>query len=383
MTDPFLVAIERCPHYFGEEPRRALERVLEPLGGMERFVRPGQAVLLKPNLLRKTRPEEAVATHPALVRAAVELVKRAGGKPTIGDSPGAALAHTRNTLLKLYRACGLDRVARETGADLALEPGCQTVPLPRGKKVKRVEIIDCALKADVIINLPKLKTHSFTLLTGGVKNLFGVVPGLIKPAYHAKFPDVDDFSSMLIDIMEFVNPALTIVDGVWAMEGDGPGAGDLRETGLVVAGRSPAAVDVVLSRIIGLDPLAVPTIRECVKRGLLETDLSGIEIRGEAIDSVRQEGFRIPPGRRHAFPRWAVPFMPLAKRLLTTRPRIDRKKCVGCGDCERVCPVNAISMKEGKAAIKLSGCIRCFCCHETCPHRAIGLVRPLFQRLMV
>lgn len=377
------VAIERCPHYFGEAPRRALERVLEPLGGMEKFVRPGQTVLLKPNLLRKARPEEAVATHPALVRAAVELVKQAGGKPVIGDSPGAALAHTRNTLLKLYRACGLDRVARETGADLALEPGCRTVPLPRGKTVRRIEIIDCALQADVIINLPKLKTHSFTLLTGAVKNLFGVVPGLIKPAYHAKFPDVNDFSSMLVDIMEFVNPALTIVDGVWAMEGDGPGSGDLKEMGLVVAGADPAAVDAVLSLIIGIDPLTVPTLRECVGRGLLERNLSGIEVRGETIESVRPEGFRIPPGRTHAFPGWAVPFMPVAKYLLTTRPRIDRQKCVGCGDCERVCPVNTILMKHGKAAIRLSGCIRCFCCHETCPHRAIDLVRPLFQRMMV
>ncbi len=378
-----MVVIERCPHYFGEEPRRALERVLEPLGGMENFVRPGQTVLLKPNLLRKAREEEVVTTHPALVGAAAELVIKAGGKPVIGDSPGAALQHNRNTLLKLYRACGLDRAALESGADLALDPGFRTVPLPRGRTVKRIEVIDAALDADVIINLGKLKTHSFTILTGAVKNLFGLVPGLIKPGYHARFPDVDDFASMLVDIADFADPALTIIDAVWAMEGAGPGAGDLKELGLVVAGTGTAEIDVVLSRIIGIDPLSVPTVADCVNRGLLEKDLSGIEIRGQAIEAVKPESFRVPPGRPHPFPRWAMPLMPVAKYLLSTRPRINRKKCVGCGDCERVCPVRVIEMKQGKAVIRTSGCIRCFCCHETCPHRAIDLVRPLFQRLVV
>ncbi len=218
-----LVTIERCSAYYGDNPRRALLRALEPLGGIEEFVKPGQKVLLKPNLLRKARPEEAVTTHPLLIKAVVELVQGAGGKAVIGDSPGAALAHTRNTLIKLYRGCGLDRVADETGAELSFDTGYRIIPLPNGKTVKRIEIIDAALNADVIINLPKFKTHNFTLLTGAVKNCFGLVPGLIKPAYHAKLPDLDDFSSMLVDLMEFADPALTIVDGVWGMEGEGPG----------------------------------------------------------------------------------------------------------------------------------------------------------------
>ncbi|MFH1038529.1 MAG: DUF362 domain-containing protein [PVC group bacterium] len=378
-----IVTIEHCPGYYDKALEPALERVLEPLGGMEKFVRPGQTVLLKPNLLRRARPEEAVTTHPALVRAVAVLVKRAGGKAVIGDSPGAAAAHTRNTLVKLYRACGMDRAADETGVELALDTGHRVTALPRGRIIKKSEIIQPALDADVIINLPKFKTHSFTLLTGAVKNLFGLVPGLLKPAYHARFPDVNDFSSMLVDLAEFAAPALTITDGIWGMEGNGPGAGDRRDMGLIVAGEGPAAVDVVLSRIMGIDPLSIPTTRQCVERGLLNADLSGIEVRGEDLASVVQKGFRIPPGRAGAFPAWTKPFMPVAKYLLSTRPRIVRKNCVGCGDCVRVCPVKTISLTGGKAAIHLARCIRCYCCHETCVHRAIDLVKPLFQRIFV
>ncbi len=378
-----MVTIERCPNYFGDTPRKAIERGLEPLGGINAFVKPGQKVLLKPNLLRKANPEEVVTTHPAVVKAVAELVIAAGGKAIIGDSPGAAGPHTRNNLIKLYRGCGLDRVANETGAELALDTAQEIVSLPEGKIVKRIELTKYALDVDVIINLPKFKTHCFTLLTGAVKNLFGLVPGLIKPAYHAKFPDVDDFSTMLVDLMEFVSPALTIVDGVWGMEGDGPNAGMSREMGMIISGKNPVEVDVILSRIMGMDPLLISTTRQSIERGLATKDLSSIEVQGMELSEAIQSNMKIPPGRTHAFPRWAVPFMPVAKYLLATRPRINKKNCVGCGDCERVCPVNTISMNNGKAHVHLSNCIRCYCCHETCTHHAIDLIRPLFQRLFV
>lgn len=382
------VVIERCPDYSGETPGKALERTLSHLGGIEEFVKPGQKVLLKPNLLRKARPEEAVTTHPTLVKAVVKLVQRAGGKAIIGDSPGAALPHSRNTLIRLYRACGMASVAEETGSELALDAAHRIVPCPEGRMVKRIEVIQPALDVDVIVNLPKFKTHVYTRLTGAVKNLFGLVPGLIKPAYHAKLEDVTRFSAMLVDLMELAASDLTIVDGVWGMEGDGPGNAPRREMGLLVAGASPPAVDVVLSWIMGIDPLSVPTTRECVERKLLESDFSDVEMLGEPLAGVVQEGMPVPDpvtsGMSFArLPFWLKPALPAVKWLLTTRPRIDRAICVACGDCVRVCPVKAVTVTNGKAAIGYSRCIRCYCCHETCSHGAIKLVKPVFQRVFV
>lgn len=378
-----MITIERCPNYSDENLRRVLELCLEPLGGIKAFVKPGQKVLLKPNLLRKASPEEAITTHPAVVKSVAELAISAGGKVIIGDSPGAAGTHTRNTLIKLYQGCGLDRVAEETGAELALDTSQVIASLPKGKIIKRIELVKYALDVDVIINLPKFKTHCFTLLTGAVKNLFGLVPGLIKPAYHAKFPNVDDFSTMLVDLMEFAAPALTIVDGVRGMEGDGPNSGTARDIGLIIAGKNPVAVDVILSRIMGIDPLLISTNRQAIERGLINEDLMAIKAGGMKLSEAIQKDFKIPAGKSHAFPHWAIPLMPVAKYLLSTRPRINKKRCVGCGDCVRVCPVEMITLKRSKTRIKTSGCIRCYCCHETCSHHAIDLIRPLFQRIFV
>ena len=205
------VVLKYCPEYTADVELRLREGLVE-LGGMSTFVKPGQKVLLKVNLLMKKRPEEAVTTHPSVVEAMVHLVQEAGGIPIIGDSPGGP--YTVNSLQAIYTRSGLREVAERTGAILNEDVGQTTIHNPEGKLTKSLTITNCALQADVIIPISKLKTHGMMTFTGAVKILFGVIPGLLKAEYHLKMFKVDDFADLLVDIATYIKPALSIMDGV-------------------------------------------------------------------------------------------------------------------------------------------------------------------------
>ena len=383
-----LVVVERCPDYHWDRLREALEKIFASLGGIGGFVAKGRVVLLKPNLLRHARPEEAVTTHPAFIRVLTLMLQEAGARVIIADSPGAGIPHNKNSLIKLYRACGLDLVAKETGAELCLDTRNRTASLPDGKAVKRIEIIEPFFRADVVINLPKFKTHVYTRLTGAVKNLFGLVPGRIKPGYHALLRNLQRFSAMLVDVAEFTRPRLTIVDGIRGMEGEGPGGGKPRQMGLIVAGQATAAVDAVLCRITGIEPESVSTVKETILRGLIAADGGDIEIAGSSLADLVQKDFA-SPGQiegENSFarvPAWLEPLLPLVSRLLTSRPAVKTDACTGCWECVRVCPARAISARGKTAGINYSLCIRCFCCHEACPSKAIRSQSPLLRRFLI
>jgi ferredoxin len=237
------------------------------------------------------------------------------------------------------------------------------------------------VEADAIISLPKLKTHDLMRFTGAIKNLFGTVPGVIKATYHARYPAVERFSAMLIDIVSAYRPALTIMDAVVGMEGDGPSAGDPRRIGLLLSSTDTIAVDVVATSLIGMRPGSVPSIAAAVRRGLTTAQIQDIEVLGKDLDEVKVAGFKQPrTGGPHVLmipdrvPGW------ITNQLLAW-PQAS-SACTACGTCVESCPVEAITIVEGRARMDLEPCIRCYCCHEVCPVDAVELHQPLLARLL-
>jgi uncharacterized protein (DUF362 family)/ferredoxin len=372
------VVIARCSDY--DQVEGTLHDCLAPLGGMERFVSPGQRVLLKPNLLSAAEPEAAITTHPAVVRAVARLVKQAGGRPIVADSPGVNVSSTEGGLRRLYRITGLLALAEAGEIELSYDATPVSVANPDGKVVKRLDLFRPAVEADVVIALPKLKTHALTKLTGGMKILFGAVPGFGKPGYHAAYHDPRHFGDLLLDIIAAVRPALFVMDAVLAMEGNGPGRdGTPRHVGLLLASSDAVALDLAVCQLIGLDPAEVPTLRAARDRGLWNGRVEPTLVGGGSIRDFAIQDFRLPRAGRNgvADASSMIPLPDVFRRMVvdlfsaTPRPAADR--CTGCGSCVKACPVDAIRLDKRLAVVDRGACIRCYCCHELCPEAAIDL----------
>ncbi|KJS49314.1 MAG: iron-sulfur protein [Peptococcaceae bacterium BRH_c23] len=372
-----------CPDYSADVEMRLREGLAE-LGGISFFVKPGQRVLLKVNLLMKKRPEEAITTHPSVVEAVVRLVQEAGGIPIIGDSPGGP--YTVAALRTIYIKSGLREVAERTGAILNEDVGQTTLQYPEGKLAKSLTVTNCVLNADVVIPISKLKTHGMMTFTGAVKILFGVIPGLLKAEYHLKMFRIPDFADLLVDIATWVNPALSIMDGIVGMEGDGPSAGKPRNVNALIMSTNPFALDVVATDLIGLKPEKVPTLMAARARGLTSR-LSEVDLKGDVRSLWRIQSFEIPKAVSTNF----LDMVPLPRSVkkfilnrVRPRPVFEHETCVGCRDCLNNCPPKALTMNENQRPIvDLEACIRCFCCHELCPHKAVTLFKPWVGRKLI
>ncbi|MBP1929271.1 uncharacterized protein (DUF362 family)/Pyruvate/2-oxoacid:ferredoxin oxidoreductase delta subunit [Methanolinea mesophila] len=380
------MSIVSCPLYRPGEVTEAVRRAVDLLGGIGRFIPAGSQVMLKPNLLQGLPPERAVATHPEVIRAVALLLIQAGATVTLADSPGGGIRYTSGNLRHAYDAAGYARVAEELGFTLNFSPGYSVRSHPDGEVVKQFPLIDPVLGADTIVSVSKAKGHILTLLTGATKNLFGVIPGLEKPVFHARFPEPERFAGMLLDLHALLRPALHIVDAVVGMEGDGPTGGDPRQVGVILAGTNAVAVDYVLCRVLGMEPLDVPVIRAAVARGWLDEKGADIAVLGEPLEHVKVRNFKKPStyrgeGKGIREKRFLRALYTLG-RVYAMRPRTVRHRCTCCGKCAAICPAGAIRIERGGAVIDLSRCIRCYCCHEMCTDNAIMLEQGIAGKVM-
>lgn len=375
-----------CPDYGQAEG--AIRALVEQMGGMGRFVRPGERIVLKANLLRAAPPESAICTHPAVVEAVAKLVKEAGGTPVICDSPGGAL-HKEAVLRSLYEKTGMAAAAAAAGAELSMDSSTRTVSLPEGKVLRQAEIITPVAEADGVIDLCKMKTHVLMSMTGAVKNLFGVIPGLSKVGYHATHPDHATFADVLLDLTGYVKPRLSLMDGILAMEGDGPGSsGTPRQAGLLLAAANPLALDTAAGAIMNLPRQDNPVLLAAERRGLTPCRMEDVELIGGTVEELRMADYKFPASTKSNLMDFlgplARPAERLCKKALSQTPRIDGAKCVGCGICAKSCPGQAIAMTAPgkKARISQKACIHCYCCHELCPQKAVELHQSWLGRLL-
>lgn len=379
-----IVAVVRCEDYTPEKVDAAVRRAIDLAGGIGRFVAPNESVLLKPNLLQGQEPERCVTTHPAVVAAVARVLVEHGCRVVIGDSPGAGIVYNEANLKRAYSRSGFAAVAEETGTTLNYDVGSQIVAFSEGEVMKQFPIIAPAVEADAIVVVSKAKTHMWMRMTGAAKNLFGLIPGLEKPVYHFRFQDEQTFGKMLVDLNECMKPRLQIVDAVVGMEGDGPQAGSPRPIGVILAGNGYAAVDSVLARLIGMDPLEIESTKSAAERGLFNP--AAIRTVGDDPAEFTVPDFRKPStytgGNVGIWRRVVIAVVQRFGRTYAPRPGVIGSSCIGCRKCEWICPVHAITVTEGQATIDLSRCIRCYCCHEMCTEHAIVLSRSIPGRLL-
>lgn len=355
------VGIFECSQYDPHQIKDILAEGLLHFGGIEAFVQTHDKVLLKPNLLTAAAPEEVVCTHPAVLEGVILLLKEICAEVWVGDSPGFG------SIEKVAGASGLSDVCKRTGAELVSFNNPIQVSCPKGRTAKEFTLSEWVVKADKIVNLPKLKLHNLMAFTGAVKNMMGCIPGIGKGKMHVKYPRKRSFSQMLLDVYNCTKPTINIMDGIIAMEQQGPRNGRPKQVGYLLVSTDGLALDAIACRIIGLEPMSVPVIRLGHIQKLREGKANRIKTVGVPLSSARVTDFDLGQSRK-------VGFLENFLRGDTKRlPEIDQEKCTLCAICAEACPCHKIYIEDGKARIDFSGCIACLCCQELCPSTAINL----------
>lgn len=372
------VGITKCENY---DYDTVLERVDYLLSSLEvlKKLKPG-TILLKTNLLKKNVPEDGVTTHPFVVEGVARFLMKKGFEVIIGDSPGGPF--NKILLKSIYEASGISKVAERCGCELNYNTEVIEVKPPNALLINNLKLVKAFTEVDYVVSCAKLKTHTMMTYTGAVKNLFGMIPGVTKADYHLKMNDPDNFANMLIDICDYVKPIFSIIDGIEAMEGDGPSAGYIRKLGLLLVGDNPYELDLVACKIAGIEN--APTNINAQKRNLATNNINDIIFYGSSLNDIKVEPFKLPGSTHVNFVENRIPSFVVDFLLDRVRPypKVIRSKCIGCGVCARDCPAKVITIIDKKAKIDTSKCIRCFCCHELCPEKAMGIKRHVLHRIV-
>ncbi len=379
-SDP--VSIIPLENYTYDIARVALEELLSNIGGLD-FVKQGMRVIIKANLVSAMKPDKAATTHPVLLAALCDMLTERGAEVVIGDSPGGL--YSSAFVSHVYSVTGM-RELEKHGARLNSDFSEERAEFPDAKILRDFVYTGYLKNADVIINFCKLKSHGMMGMSCAAKNMFGAIPGVIKPEYHFRFPKYEDFADMIVDLDEYFHPVLSIADAVIGMEGNGPTAGVARKMGFLLASHSPHTLDMIAADLIGFSREELPILDAAYRRGLVPESVEEINLIGSA-ESLRVEDFERVVERRslefsgdgkNPFKRL---FSKFASLVLRTRPVLQPVICVGCGVCEGVCPARAITIRKGKAKIDRKKCIRCFCCQEFCPKSALKVKRTFIAEI--
>ena len=365
------VSIIKCEGYESKLVEEKIRMAVGLIGGISAFVKPKAKVLVKPNLLMAKEPEYGITTHPEVVRAVVKLLKEIGCSVFVGDGPSVWGNQIEN-IDEVYERTGMSRVCREEGVELVKFDKRRW----RGKFPLSTWLDEC----DYLVSIPKFKTHEFTLITGAIKNNFGLVSGTYKTELHKKYFERENFAKTVVDVYQEVKPTLTVIDGILAMEGDGPASGGkLRNLNLLLAGNDCVSLDTIIALIMGIEPQDVATTKEAAKRGLGRADIDSINVLGERLEEVTGEQFLLPTASMGS--KLPAPVKKLAKKLIKYLPCVERDNCIKCAACIEACPYQAISMKEKGIVFDYSKCISCFCCQEACPSSAIKVKKSLLAKM--
>ncbi len=373
------VSIIRCESYAEDETLKAVKKGIDLLGGISLFTKPGDKILLKPNVLFGTNPDKGVTTHPSVFKAVGKILKDANLTVTYGDSSGFGKSESN-----LKRA-HLKEVGDELGFKLADFDAGRQISHKDALLIKQFVIANGVCDCDGLISLPKFKTHGLVRFTGAVKNQFGCIPGLLKSQYHVKLPDPKDFATMLVDLNTLIKPRLYIMDGIMAMEGNGPRGGKLKPLDVLLFSNDPVALDATACRIIDLNPEIVPTSLPGEKAGLGTYHSQNIELLGESLESFIDHNFEV--NRSSIASPSSRPLLNIVKNRINPKPVIDKTKCNLCGTCVDMCPVEPKAVDWGKdeyhpPEYDYNLCIRCYCCQEMCPEGAIYINTPLLARIL-